>query len=648
MSKQVRLSYVLKPLYFLFFAILLEMVNFLWLDFRVTGNLEVSQVMPKYFFLDFGFLLFIAGIIFLSKRKLANVFLYIFIGLQVLVNIVNATLYKVFGDIFSFDMMKLGGEALAAFKFQFIDFWSIIVNFLILGALITLQIILDRKLRVKVKLKALNKKAFLILAFFICWISAAASFSVQTLTFNDTKNVSNKVSESDQYLWDNMHFKLEAYKKFGTWGFYIKSLSNLIYKQDNYNKKLENELLASLSEGEQEANITAPLYGDNLIVIMLESFEWFAIDPFNTPTLWEIRTQSGISMENFHGKNKTNISEGIGILGNMPKDVSVDYLASNNYLSTPYTLPNLFKEQGYSANYFHGYKKSFYDRNVVNKAMGFEHVYGIEDANIENKSKKFNDWNLDSDYVKSMIDVFAPTDKQFMTFYTTITTHGTYARKNKRFKEYYETYDNNLEQYKAWLSENTSYVYPKSKDLASCYRQYKCAAMDTDRMVEYLIGYLKENNMMQNTTLVLYSDHNCYYEDLYFNIKGTSKADYNDIYNYNIPFMIYSEKLQPQIINAFTNTYDIYPTICELFGLPYNKAITQGYNVFDEEIENSVMVSYLSGAFNDMFYTLNIVDMFVTPDATQDDLNKFKRNASMFYEKQHDLELMYKYGLLVR
>lgn len=646
MSKQVRLSYVLKPIYFLFFAILLEMVNFLWIGFKVTGNLEVSQVLPKYFFLDLGFLLFIAGIIFLAKRKAANAVMYVFIGLQLAVNMINATLYKVFGDIFSFDMMKLGGEALAAFKFQFIDFWSILVNLLILGVLITLQVLLDRKLKVKVKLRKINKKAFLILAFFICWISATTSFSVQTLTFHDSEE-SVQVSESDQYLWDNMHFKLEAYKKFGTWGFYLKSLSNLVYKNDNYNKTVKNELLASLEEGKQETDITAPLYGDNLIVIMLESFEWFAIDPFNTPTLWEIRTQTGVSMENFYGKNKTNVSEDIAILGNMPKDVSMSYLASNNYLSTTYTLPNMFKSLGYTANYFHSYKKSFYDRNKVNKAMGFDNIYGIEDADIENKSKRFNNWNLDSDYVKAMIEEFAPTNKNFMSFFTTVTTHGSYAKENKRFKEYYETYDQNVEEYKDWLNENTSYVYPKNKDLASCFRQYKCAAMDTDRMVEYLMSYLSENNMLQNTTIVLYADHNCYYEDLYFNIKGTSKADYNDIYNYNIPFMIYSEKLQAQTVTDFTNTYDIYPTICELFGLPYNKALTQGYNVFDAEIENSVMVSYLSGAFNSMFYTLNIVDMFVTPEATQEDLNKFKYNASLFYQKQHDLELMYKYGLLV-
>jgi len=646
MQKKVRISDLIKPVYFLIFTILLEMVNFLWLGFTVTGNSNVLQVFPKYFFLDFGFLMFIAGIIFLCKRKVANVFFYIFVGLQVAINMINATLYKVFGDIFSFDMMKLGTEAVEAFKFEFIDLWSIVVNLIILGIIITLQVLLDRKFIKEVTLKTISKKALLLISFFSCWIVSCITFYSQTLTFYDT-NTSVKVSESDKYLWDNMHFKLEAYKKFGTYGFYSKSLYNLAFKPDNYDVNKKNDLIQSLKDGQKSLDVTAPLYGDNLIVIMLESFEWFAIDPYNTPTLWEIRTQTGVSMENFYGKNKTNVSEGISILGNMPKDVSVDSLAKKNYLSSQYTLPNMFKELGYQANYFHGYKKTFYNRDEVNLGMGFDNVYGVEDAELENKSTKFNDWNLDSDYIKAMIDKFVSLDSQFMSFFTTVTTHGTYERQNERFEEYYNTFDSNLEQYKIWLEENTSYVYPSDNDLESEFRQYKCAAMDTDRMVEFLINYLNENNLLDNTTIVLYSDHNCYYEDMCFNIKGTDKAAYTDIYNYNIPFMIYSNKLKPETRTEFVNTYDIYPTICELFGLPYNTAITHGYNLYSKEIENSVMVSYTSGAFNSDFYTLNIVDMFVSPEATQEDLLKFKRNACNFYEKQYDIELMYKYGLLV-
>lgn len=646
MEKEVRISHVIKPAYFVVFAIILELVNFLWLGFTVTGSPETTQVLPKYFFLDVGFILFVAGIIFMLPRKGANAVFYVIIGLQAFVGMINATLYKVFGDIFSFDMMKLGVEAVAAFKFQFIDFWNILVNLVILGIIITTQVLLDRKLTKVTTLKKINKRALLLICFFSSWLVAFTSFFSQTLTMKES-SIEERVNQSDKYLWQNMQFKLEAYKKFGTWGFYLKSLSNLIYKPNEYNAEIEAELLKDLEEGQQEVDVTAPLYGDNLVFIMLESFEWFAIDPYNTPTLWEIRTQTGVSLENFYSKNKTNISEGIGILGNMPKDLNMGTLAANGNSDTKYTLPNLFKSQGYTANYFHSYKKTFYNRDQVNLGMGFDNVYGLEDADLENKSTSFNNWNLDSDYFTAMKDEFIPTDSKFMTFFTTVTTHGTYNRTNERFEEYYNIYDANLEVYKEWLSQETTYVYPTTEKLEKCFRQYKCAAMDTDRMVALLLQDLKDKTLLENTTIVLYADHNCYYEDIYFNIKGTSKADYNDIYNYNVPCMIYSTKLVAEQKTEFVNTYDLYPTICELFGLPYNKALTQGYNIYSTEIEDSVMASYLSGVFNSQFYSLNLVDVFAVDGATQEELDRFKKNGCKFFEKQKKIELIYKYGLAV-
>ena len=178
MSKKIKLSDILKPVYFIVFAILLEMVNFLWLHFTVTGNESLLQVLPKYFFIDLGVYLIIAGIIFAVGGKWANFFLYLFIGLQVAINMINATLYKVFGDIFSFDMMKLGVEAVSAFKFEFIDFWNIVVNLLILAVIIVLQVLLDRKLKKEYELTRLQKTATLLATLFTCLTLGVTSYAV--------------------------------------------------------------------------------------------------------------------------------------------------------------------------------------------------------------------------------------------------------------------------------------------------------------------------------------------------------------------------------------------------------------------------------------------------------------------------------------
>lgn len=642
----MRLADILKPVLFLFFAIILEVVNFAFIRFKVTGDSSSVQLLPTYFMLNLAFYLIIASFMFLCRRKGANAIMYVFIGFQVVINCVNATLYKVFGDIFSFDMMKLGREAAEAFSFQFVDFWSIITNLAILGVVITAQVLMDRKIKKEFELKKINRLS-LVLAVFAClWTVSVGGFFIQTANFKSTTS-SIAVAESDAYLWDNMQFKLEAYKRFGTYGFYAKSLGNMIYKNDKLDKELKTDIKKGLKDGQKQTNSNATLYGDNFIMIMLESFEWFAIDPINTPTLWKIRTETGVSMENFYSKNKTNMSEDIGINGNMPKDTQMSSLAKKDNLNTPYSLPNLFKSLGYTSNYFHGYKKTFYERDVVNKNMGFENVYGLEDADLENKGTSFYDWNLDTNYIKAMVDKFIPDqDEPFFSFFTTVSTHGTYDRYNERFEPFYTLYDENLGAYKSWLNNNTSYVFPEDEHMQSIFRQYKCAAMDCDRMVEFVLQTLEERGLADNTTLLLYADHNGYYDGLCYAIKDISKEDFYDTYMYNIPAMIYSKKLDHQVINSFCNTYDLYPTVCELFGLPYNTYMTQGFNIFNEtEISKSLMVSYVSGMFKKNIYSLNIVDMYTTEGTTQEEMDFFKRDACRFYEKQHIIEIIYKYGL---
>lgn len=652
----IKLSDMLKPIFFIVFSIILEMVNFAFIHFKQTGNAGASQVLPSYFIINLTFYLIIASVMFVLPRKGANSVMYVFLGIQILINVINATLYKVFGDTFSFDMMKLGLEAVQAFSFQFVEFWSIIVNALLLAVIITSQVLMDRTLTRSYEINKSRKLALMLSVFVSVWAVSIGGFLIQTHTFKGSE-VETAVADSDEYLWNNMQFKLEAYKKFGTYGFYAKSIGNLIYKNDKPDQELLNEIKQGLEDGKVETNSSALLYGDNVIMIMLESFEWYAIDPYNTPTLWDIRTQSGVSFENFYAKNKTNMSEDIGILGNMPKDTLMSALAKKGNLNTPYTLPNLFKGLGYTSNYFHGYSKTFYDRDIVNAGMGFENVYALEDVMLENKSEHFYDWNLDSDFIKAMSDKFIPDQEQpFFSFFTTVSTHGTYDTYNARFEPFYTEYDNNLQEYKAWVESETDYSFSEDAKMQALYRQYKCAAMDCDRMVKYIIDTLETKGIADNTTILLYADHNGYYDNVCYDIKDLPKEQFYDTYINNIPAMIWSKKLTAEykaqhdgsnVVNDFCNTYDLYPTLCELLGLPYNKYMTQGFDIFGEDIDKSIMVSYVSGMFKQNIYSLNIVDMYMTHDVTIQEMEDFKRDACRFYEKQHIIELIYKYGLAI-
>ena len=139
----------------------------------------------------------------------------------------------------------------------------------------------------------------------------------------------------------------------------------------------------------------------------------------------------------------------------------------------------------------------------------------------------------------------------------------------------------------------------------------------------------------------MFSDHNCYYNDLSPLVKlGSKLTDYESGEVYNIPFMIYSPKLEAQKIDTFCSTYDIYPTICELYGLEYNKNLTQGYSVFSPEIEESIFVSFTSGIFDNKLYTNNILEVTNYSDEilTEDEIFEFQLRAAKFYEKQNKID----------
>ncbi len=568
--------------------------------------------------------------------------------------LVNATLYTEFGYLFTWDMFKLIGEGGESFDSTFINIPMIIVCVIIILVIIAIPLILDRFLsEQKITLSKMSKPSFFLLSFFICFTLGVTSYGIQAKALPKTDNQELEAITSDAFLYNNMHLKEEAFRKFGTCGFYLKNFYDLTIA--NLDHSEENDIKNYIKENEVETNESASLYGDNLIIFMLESYEWFAIDPYLTPNLWKLKTgegsadttsvpSQGVVFDGYVSNNKTNMSETISLLGYMPSINSAAF--DKNDLSAAYSLPNLFKKQGYTTNYFHSWKGAFYNRrtNLVN--LGFENFYSLEDFNDPNKSTTFKQFNREADFASYFINQIAPTDKKFMSFYTTVSTHGTYTVTNDRFSEYYAAYDANKENIQTWLTDN-GYIYPTSPEEQKMLRHYKCAAMDTDAMLGVLFEHLSQNNMLDNTTVLLYSDHNAYYHNLTQKIKGTEIEDVGNLKTHGVPMMIYSSKLTGQNISSFCNTYDIYPTICNAFGLNYSKAFALGVDLFGTDISNSLFVTPLTGFYSQTCYSKSTSTFKTYDGGTDEDIETFKRLICKFYDKQIKLDKIYFRGWTV-
>lgn len=645
-QSQLGLNQLLKPLLFFVISFALELASFLIFKFKTGPN--SIQILPQYILFDIGIWLCICALILCThKNWISNIIFYISLFLEAGIFVTNVTLKNDFGYLFAVDMIDLIPETVESMDTSFINFK--LIGFAIAGVAIVIAIplIFDKLLKnKKITLNKISRPIFCLLFFLITITVGAGCYTAQSALLK-TSETNAEISD-DKYLYENMQINDLAFRKFGSCGFYLKSIVDKLFPNNGISKQERNEILENYKNSTVSIDTTASLHGDNLIVIMLESFEWFAIDPYNTPNLWALKTgidsdnisRQALVFNNYVSNNKTNVSEDLCLLGYMPNESNYN-VKSNNVYATKYSLPNLFKDCGYNTTFFHSWKLNFYNRGVTNKNIGFDTIYSLADYTSEDKSTRFNFYNLESDFIDQFMDKLAPTDGKFMSFYTTVSTHGTYTVTNPKFEKYFTVYDENLTNMIEWFNNN-GYHYPESKSYQSILREYKAAAMDTDEMIGKLFKHLNETGLIANTTVVLYADHHSFYQDLTNEIKSTKKSDYSSLESYTVPLMIYSNKLTPSNIDTFCSTYDLYPTLAGMFGLGYNTINAQGKDALSSEISETVYMSYLTGFYNSKCYSKDMSYIQGYDGSTDTDEENFKNQVCELLKKQRILDIVYK------
>ena len=662
-TKTYSTNKIIFPILFIVFSILLEIANFLYFGFKTSTG--ARMFLPTYFLIDFAVMCMIGALIFVVHNKIAiQVVFHLFILVQVVMYIVNTTMYGLFGDVLSFDLMKLGTEATAAFSFDLIDWGGIFLNVGIYSIIIASCVLLLKYNKKTYTIKNFSTPIIAIALFIFIQSFGICLIEIQTANLKLASAQETEIEGSDKYLWENFHFKIDAYKKFGFFGFYIKGTANILFPTIVENDE-EGEYVSYIDEGYVEGNNTAPLYGDNLIVVLCESLDAFAIDPILTPTLWKLlQGQDSIVMENFYARNRTNNSEGIVLIGSTPKNTSIKDAYKNGY-EFDYSLPKLFEISGdknVTTSYVHGNTLTFYDRDITHKddGIGFDNLYGLEDYTGKQKFEKWGQWITDVEFTANQMDKILPSEGRFLTFLTSLSGHGPWLEEKTNFTHYYQEFDANLEAHEEWFKENTNFVWPEDEDLFNMYRNYKTGAMDFDRTIKQLLEEIEERGLKDNTSILLYADHNAYYHDLTYRMKDVEKSEFHKVEVNKIPLILYSPALlkeqgyteneegfiQGYSIDAYCNTHDLLPTICDLYGMPYNTNLYHGYSIFSEEIEHSFFASHLGGMFTNKIFSQNITDIIIVGEnVTEEEINRFREDANRYYEKQAFLEILYKNGI---
>lgn len=634
---------------YILISLAMEICNFVALD---------MGILPSNIFPDIAYWLIVGGLLLLIPSNIARTIISsLLVFLQLALNIANQLLTNIVGCVFYLSQLKQVSDGVESFDKGLINWWVIGINVALFVVFLVVSIIIQKKLKHS-EPQSRKKRFWGIVSGILCFWMVGVGFAyLGDCTFKNSHNkIYNETYGGESVLWGGMYFKNNTFKTLGTFGYYCNDIITQIDYLDNLNVEQTNAIKTAIASGNSDTSTYSNIAkGDNLIYILVESLDTFALDPYNTPNLWKLaygeditsRASSavlpGTYFSEFYGHNFTNDSEAISFLGHTTiKNRMFDNL-NNVGLSTPYSLPNLFNNDGYdSVNFFHGYSKKFYNRYLLNGEFGFNNVYGIEDSTLS--SDKFGDWISDCDYIEEMLDKFIPENKSFFSYYTSITAHGPYDFKNSRFDENKITFDANYEQYSAYMEEN-GYYLPTDQTYYNYLRQYKSAMMEDDKMIGVIFEELERQNILDKTTIVLFADHNCFYHNVSATIK---KCDISkgDIELYNIPLIIYNDSLDSGVNDTFCNTYDLYPTLCSMFGFEYNTAFTHGYDIFSEDIKNSLLVSFKEGAFDKNNYTTNLYDIYNTNDLSLCNNSEFVGSVMEFFKKQNIIENIYKVNYL--
>lgn len=384
--------------------------------------------------------------------------------------------------------------------------------------------------------------------------------------------------------------------------------------------------------------------GNNLVLILIESGEWypFTLYPEYTETLYPNLTKfmkEGLVATNFYQKEKTDVSEAFSVLGNYPTGKYVNYdFADNSY---PYALPSLLKHynenmvvKSYHANY-----GSFYNRYDLHKSWGFESLTGIDEMKeygVEDTWKhKLGERNLDSITFDKMKSEMFPKDNDFFTFILSFTMHGYYG-KRETLEPYYKILDE-CGILTDISDKNDEYL-----------KTYMAALMDYDKAVGEMMNYLSDTNQLDDTTIIMFSDHNTYYNSLSYYAKDIEEKYNSELYH--IPMIIYDKKLTSKYVSEngnnkiekFTTTSDIVPTVLDIFGLDGWKNLYFGNSIFIPDKE-SIVFSRNYGIFiSDKLVGYSLKSLkYKSDDLTKKELKDFEDRALVHLKKLEYVDKIY-------
>nr|WP_263326154.1 LTA synthase family protein [Neobacillus sp. Marseille-Q6967] len=445
--------------------------------YQIEFTLGIDNNLQKFllFINPLSSALFFFGFALLFKKRMKMILILTNFILSFLLY-ANIAYYRFFSDFITVPVLmstktnagQLGDSALSLMSpfdiFYFTDFFILIVLSMTLFKKVTIE----------------NKKSFKVVLL----------FSITVFLFN------LGLAEKDRPQLLSRSFDRNYLVKYlGAYNFTIYDVIQNI--KSSGQRALADSSDITEVENYRKANFSAPnpeYYGKaegmNVIYIAMESLQSFIID-YKMPDGQEVtpflnslvHSNEAFYFENFFhqtGQGKTSDAEFLLENGLYPMAQGAVFV--NKAQNTYQAMPAILKGKGYYSASFHGNYKTFWNRNVMYKALGYDQFFDAEYYNMTEENTK-NYGLKDKPFFTESISMLKDLPQPFYTKFLTLSNHFPFEMD----------------------PQDTD--FPAGETGNKVVDQYFQSAHYMDEAIEQFFNDLKASGLYDNTVIVMYGDH---------------------------------------------------------------------------------------------------------------------------------------------
>ena len=391
-------------------------------------------------------------------------------------------------------------------------------------------------------------------------------------------------------------------------------------------------LMEAFSVNNNEVNkYTGIFKNKNLIFVQLEGIDDWLLTEKDMPTLY------GMLNNSFVFQNHYSYYNGGGSTFNSEFAVNTGFITPLSYTqnaysfnknSFPYSMANMFKNQDYDVNAFHMNSGEYYSRQTNYTNWGYDKYYGLLDIN-DYKDKSYT---LDRELINDVTfqEKMFPKDSKFVDYLITYSNHLPFTNTKGVCKLLYDM-EMDLNDTVDMGEESSSTFVQLTEE--ECIRKQ---AHETDYMMELLLKKLTELNLIDDTVIVVFTDHYLYtVEDK--TILDKYKNTSNNLIN-KTPFFIWQNNMKRTNIKEVTSQLNILPTTLNLFGINYNPNYYIGSDALSSNYKGIVFFSDYSWYDGNIYVDNGVIAN--NKSSSQEYLDE-KNYYIHYLTKKNDLALKY-------